>query len=102
MDKILGEIKHERKRQDDKWGPQNHAPMVWNGILAEEFGEVAKAVNEVHFSEQPGELRNSWLKNYREELIQTAAVCVAAVESLDRNELKPKEDEHGATKKITY
>src|SRR5271155_1513767 len=93
MDKILTEVKEERKRQDQKWNEQNHGPMVWIGILGEEFGESAKAANEFHFSEQPGELRTSWLKNYREELIQTAAVCVAAVESLDRNELKPVEDE---------
>lgn len=100
---ILKEVDGERIKQDKKWGPQNHTPIIWTGILGEEFGETAKAANEVHFSSQPGELRNSWLKNYREELIQTAAVCIAAVESLDRNELAPSEEQaSGKTTSIKY
>lgn len=63
----------ERVRQEKKWGPQNHDPLKWNAILGEEFGEVSKAILE-------GDV-----KNYREELIQVAAVAIAALESLDRN-----------------
>lgn len=77
MEDILDSVKRERERQTRLWGEQNHGVMVWLGILAEEFGEVAKEANEVHF-------RDRHPADYRIELIQTAAVCVAAIESLDR------------------
>lgn len=70
---ILHSVIRERMRQDGKWGQQNHHPGNWDGILGEEFGEVQKAVNE-----------SDW-DNYRTELIETAAVALAMVESLDRN-----------------
>lgn len=75
---VLAAIARERRCQDFKWGPQNHTQMVWLGILAEEFGEAAKEINELHF-------RAGNLEKVRAELIQTAAVAVAMVESLDRN-----------------
>lgn len=79
---VLAEVQEERRRQDEKWGEQNHAPPEWLSILGEEFGEVCKAVCEAHF---PGyESTGNW-ENYRTELIQLAAVAVAMVECLDRN-----------------
>lgn len=69
------EIANERVNQDLKWGQQNHAPSFWITILAEEVGEAA------HDS-----LEDYW-QGYRAEMIQVAAVAVAAIESLDRNEL---------------
>lgn len=69
---VLTEVMHERDRQDDKWGEQNHAPLLWLAILGEEFGEVAKAAVE------------SKPDQYRRELIEVAAVAVAAIESFDR------------------
>lgn len=74
---ILQEVYNERIRQDAKWGEQNHDVRTWMLILAEEFGEAAKEANEVHF-------RSKETTDYRNELIQTAAVCVAALESLGR------------------
>lgn len=73
---ILNQILIERGRQDEKWGIQNHEPAYWALILGEEVGEVSRAILE----KDPA--------NYREELIQVAAVCVAAVESFDRNETR--------------
>jgi NTP pyrophosphatase (non-canonical NTP hydrolase) len=73
------EIMRERARQDSKWGVQNHSVMEWHLILAEEFGEVGKALNEYHFRKAP-------LKDVRDEVIQTAAVCIAMLESMDRNQ----------------
>jgi hypothetical protein len=102
MDEILGAIKTERTRQDKKFGKQNHNLPLWITILGEEFGEAAKAAYEAMTS-GPGELQKGWLNNYREELIQTAAVCVAAVESLDRNELRISEEQaSGKTTSIKY
>jgi len=71
---VLEKIGDERRRQDEKWGEQNHHPLYWMAILQEEVGEAAKALVEKKLDE------------YRTELIQCAAVAMAAIESLDRGE----------------
>lgn len=70
--KVLDEVEDERIRQDRQWGEQNHNPDRWLAILLEECGEAAHAANEQN---------QGW---YRAELIQVAAVAVAAIECLDR------------------
>lgn len=73
MRQIMANVDAERDRQDEKWGPQNHSPFAWITILAEEFGEAAKAVLEGKEID------------YHKEMIQVAAVACAAVESYERN-----------------
>lgn len=68
----LERIVQERARQDEKWGEQNHEPVVWSAILTEECGEVARAA-----LEKDGAA-------YVKELVQVAAVAVAAIESIVR------------------
>ncbi len=84
MSEIYNEIQAERKRQDEKWVEQNHTPIEWVGILTEEVGEVSKEAVDFHFGNNPY-IREQNLKNYREELIQVAAVAVQMIECLDRN-----------------
>ena len=72
MEEILQQIRKERTQQDAKWGVQNHHPYKWGAILSEEVGEDFRAVLE-------GDVNN-----YREELIQVAAVAVAMIECIDR------------------
>lgn len=99
---VLLDVLAEREKQDEKWGEQNHAPiggdmpsrgrlyyagraddwkainddrvkkdkMGWDSIALEEVYEAFGA-------ETAGE--------YREELVQAAAVFVAAIESFDRS-----------------
>ncbi len=97
---ILCEVLRERYRQDSKWGQQDHTFAVWLMILSEEFGEVAKEANEYHFAKVKTvqDIVNKTLRgrNYREELIQVAAVAVAMVESYDRNEGTVREGEQDA------
>lgn len=50
-------------------------------VLAEEFGEVARAV-----LENNGLANDKHGKNLRKELVQVAAVCVSWVEGMDRRE----------------
>lgn len=71
--RVLKEVSEERDRQDTIYGalPKDRAPSVYLGILASEFGEIALAI-----------LKGD-MQNYREELIQLAAVCVRAVEDLE-------------------
>lgn len=82
-DFVLVEIELERARQDNMWGEQNHSPLVWLGILGEEFGEVSKALNEWNHA---GSLDAAVaaMKQYRTELVEVAAVAAAMVESFDR------------------
>lgn len=72
MENIFKEIKGERESQDKKWGKQLHHPIMWCAILGEEVGEVNKAA-----------LEDNW-DEYKNELIQVAAVAVAMVECLER------------------
>lgn len=81
--KVLEEVLAERVRQDAKWGPQNHTPVAYFAILAEEHGEVAKEVVEATFARSAPERRER-LAKMRVELVQEAAVAVAMVEALDR------------------
>lgn len=69
---ILDDVLEERRRQFNKWGQQDHDEDRWMVILMEEVGECCKAIQE----EDPA--------NYREELVQVAAVAVAAIEAFDR------------------
>jgi NTP pyrophosphatase (non-canonical NTP hydrolase) len=41
---IINDIRAERERQEDKWGPQHHTPEEWMAILAEEVGEAAQDI----------------------------------------------------------
>lgn len=70
---VIQEVLKERTAQDLKWGEQNHNPDRWLSILMEEVGEAAKA-----------NLEKDW-SNYREEMIQVAAVATAMVECYDRH-----------------
>lgn len=96
MLKILNEIAAERKRQDAKWGEQNWNPVEWVAILGEEFGEVSKEALEYYFNKKMGtvpdqpkdvQFQQERLQDYRKELIQVAAVALAMIQSLERNEL---------------
>lgn len=94
MQHILEEIKTERERQNKKFGPQNHSPIIWMPILTEEVGEASKEALEYHFKYKPKaggectpEIQQARLMRYRKELIEVAAVDVSMIQSLERNEL---------------
>ncbi|CAM3669676.1 hypothetical protein DESA109040_19265 [Deinococcus saxicola] len=89
---VLAEILAERQRQDAKWGGQDHDPSTWLMVLAEEVGEANQAVLEMLFptyDKRAAERGPRTLAEYRQELIQVAAVAVAAIESLDRQDQSP-------------
>lgn len=77
--RIMHDIAAERKRQDEKWGEQNHSDAVWSAILGEEYGEVCKAL-----LDEPEE-------NMIKELTQVAAVAVEWLEAIERKHVKQKE-----------
>lgn len=72
MDRFTVDVAKERVRQVEKWGDQRiHSALYWFAILAEETGEVAKAI-----------LQQDW-NNLRTELIQSAAVIATWIEAID-------------------
>lgn len=70
----------ERKRQDAKWGEQNHEGSIWALIAGEEFGEVAQAQLEMMFKGSQNGQDMHPREAYITELTQLAAVCVAWLE----------------------
>lgn len=78
---IINMILSERGRQDSKFGVQNLTPEVWLVVLVEKLGAVAQEVLNMRRV-------NPDYTNYRTELIQVAAVAVAAIECLDREHVK--------------
>lgn len=72
-ERVLQAIREERRRQDERWGSPNTNPLpVWQLVLSEEVGEVARAVLQ---GDRYG---------LREELVQVAAAVVAWLEQLER------------------
>ena len=84
----LTTILSEREAQDKKWGEQNHDDHYWFLIAAEEFGEIAKAMQE-----------NDPI-NFQVEVVQLSAVMFAWMECKYRGMLKSletkKENENGS------
>lgn len=77
---IFADVLDERQRQKNIWGEngKGHSPLIWSTILSEEVGEVAQAALQIHFDKSDKES----LEAFRSELIQAAAVCVAALEEI--------------------
>ncbi|BFH71914.1 hypothetical protein J27TS7_08350 [Paenibacillus dendritiformis] len=93
MNEVLAAVAYERRRQDSKWGEQNHQPPLWIGILGEEFGELCEAINETVFDNGAEARKKGGYENMRAEAIQLAAVAVAFVEYLDRHYEREGEDD---------
>ena len=77
----------ERERQEAKWGEQNHDPEIYLAILLEEVGEASECALHRRFGGPEA-------ANYREELVQVAAVALAMIECEDRRSAlaAPKEN----------
>ncbi len=75
----IAAIDAELNRVMDKFGDQSLNLFDWQSILTEEIGEVAKAINELHF-EWPADISGTQhsvgLECIRDECIQVAAVAV--------------------------
>lgn len=83
---VVKRVIEERKKQEQKWGQQNHNPFMWNAILVEEVGEVSQAILEAYDWVNKKFSAGSKLDDLKEELIQVIAVGVAMYQSIERNE----------------
>lgn len=87
----LLQVQKERERQTSLWGRQTYKnPLYWLGILSEEVGEFAQAANET-ILQNAKKKHLGGADNMVKELIQVAAVAVAAAEDI----LEQKEKENG-------
>lgn len=77
IEEIIADVIGEMDRQDGKWGDQSRQPiLLWNAILGEEAGEVAKAA-----------LENDSVE-LEKELIQVAAVAIQFVRAVQIKRLE--------------
>lgn len=76
--RAVGAVLEERRRQNTKWGEQNHDPITWSAILTEECGEFAEAALHHRFGGPAAD-------GLRNEAVQCAAVALQIVECIDRN-----------------
>lgn len=74
-------VEREMEKQVEKWGEQNHNPLRYFSTLAEEFGEVADAMNKIMEGTYD---RARGMDEVEYELIQTAAVATAMVLAIRR------------------
>src|SRR5690242_8845044 len=93
MDNIIKDILNEVARQDVKWGKNRILKKdLWLVVMGEEYGEVAEAI------------LNNDNDNYREELIQLAALCLQSVQSFDgsRETIDDVNKNYGVKKKRLF
>jgi hypothetical protein len=80
QEQVIQDVIAERNRQDDEFGgaPHNdlHTPAEWIAMTVKQLGKSVAHCN------QHGDGEAS--KEYRQRLINAAALLVAAVESYDR------------------
>lgn len=83
--RVFDDAKIERARQLAKWGPQDHEMGTWIAILGEEFGEVCKdsLEGQAAADRDDDELADWYAGKARNELIQVAAVALAAAANID-------------------
>ena len=81
----IASIRHERIRQQEKWGEQRHSWPEWIAILGEEFGEAAKAAVDLYWFHEGANI-----ESLREELVQVAAVAVQIIEHIDEIISRPQ------------
>lgn len=75
-------VNSERDRQEQLWGVQTHPPILWVGILGEEYGEFCQAVNETVFDNGPEQRKKGGNDNMIREACHVAAVAVSIIECL--------------------
>lgn len=85
---VLGNIRTERQRQNNKFGLQHRSLDRWAVILGEEYGEACQEIDQFDCAVETDngpEADARWLKVYK-ELTEVAAVAVVMMENMRRVE----------------
>jgi|SRR3990167_1795011 len=73
VEHLKNEVLRENVSQIIKWGVQTHSLFEWGNYLAEEVGEVAKAIAELEY-------RNGTKEELYKEAIQVATLALKLAE----------------------
>jgi len=79
------DVLSERRRQNQKWGVQDHTISTFHQILSEEVGEAAEADLK---RRSPGDGEGKTIADVRSEYVQVAAVALQIVEHIDRTHIQ--------------
>lgn len=78
---IFGQVVAERVTQDEQWGGEEHddthTRREWIGFVSDHADRAKKAVGRGQ--------RTIDLDEYRQQLVEIAALCFAAIEAHDRD-----------------
>ena len=85
VERILTEIAAEVERASKKFPTWPTDPLHATAIIAEECGELQKAVLEAVYEPD----KDVTIEDVRKEAVHTAAMCVRFLLSLSRYEFKP-------------
>ena len=91
--KILEQVTNEVEKATTKFPTWPTDPLHALAVLGEEFGELTKAV--LQFTYEPH--KNVTLEDIRGEAIQTAAMALRFIQSLDRYNYNKSEQHNQST-----
>lgn len=78
--RIMGEVKKQKKQ----WGDESElTPHQWLGLIQEEVGEIAQAVNETYLPNKT-KSKLGGKENIQMEIYQTAALLIRLSEKLEK------------------
>lgn len=87
---VYAQIRAERARQDGQWGgataDDRHSALEWIAIVTKHVGKAADYALDAETSavSGPHPLAQGYRRAIRRRLVSIAAVCVAAIEAIDR------------------
>lgn len=78
--RVMGEVKKQKKQ----WGDEYHlTPHQWLGLIQEEVGEIAQAINETYLPNKT-KAKLGGKSNIQAEIYQTAALLIRLSEKLEK------------------
>lgn len=78
--KVMGEVKKQKKQ----WGDEYHlTPHQWLGLIQEEIGEIAQAINETYLPNKT-KAKLGGKNNIQAEIYQAAALLIRLSEKLEK------------------
>lgn len=81
--KIRNKVMQEVNKQNRQWGNESElTPHQWLGIIQEEVGEIAQAVNETYLPNKT-KIKLGGKENIQTEIYQTAALLIRFSERIE-------------------
>lgn len=82
--KIKNKVMREVNKQNKQWGDESElTPHQWLGLIQEEVGEIAQAINETYLPNKT-KTKLGGKENIQAEIYQTAALLIRLSEKLEK------------------